>query len=214
MSSDLRPVRRDWLNDIVNDLSGEEWRELHAILSQRSFQLDIVGNLPVELVAIICAHLDIIDAYRCLFVSRTWHDLILQPIVQEAFLKQWYTASDPPLIGEQFLDEDDLFQLRIEHATRFKRATPYTTAVQSFRNDNAERFIGVNSQLTQSHYADGVLVYTMIDPSKQPSLRRDDILQVHDLRNGKVKKIKTPARETILTLTTTRNLIGYITFSG
>jgi len=214
MSAELHPVRRTWLNGIVNSLSGEEWRELHATLSRRSFQLDIIGNLPVELVALVFSYIDISNAARCLHVSKRWQDLILQPIVQETLLSQWYTPSDLPLLGAQNLSEEELFQLKIDHAARFKKAAPYKTCIQSFRNDNAERFIGVNSQLTQSHYSYGLLAFTMVDPKRQPSLRRDDILQIHDFRSGQARTIKTPARELILAITTTRCLIGYITFSG
>jgi len=214
MSAELHPVRRTWLNDIVASLSGEEWRELQAILSRRSFQLDIIGSLPVELVALVFSYIDISNAARCLYVSKRWQDLILQPIVQETLLSQWYTPSDLPLLGARDLSQEELFQLKIDHAARFKKAAPYKTCVQSWRNDNAERFIGVNSQLTQSHYSYGLLALTMMDPKRQPSLRRDDILQIHDLRSGQARTIKTPARELILAITTTRNLIGYITFSG
>ena len=94
MSAELHPVRRTWLNDIVASLSGEEWRELQAILSRRSFQLDIIGSLPVELVALVFSYIDISNAARCLYVSKRWQDLILQPIVQETLLSQWYTPSD------------------------------------------------------------------------------------------------------------------------
>jgi len=214
MSSELHPVRRTWLNDIVNSLSGEEWRELQLILNRRSFQLDIIGSFPVELVALVCSYIDISDAARCLHVSKRWRDLIVQPIVRETFINQWYTSSDLPLLGAQDLPQKELFRLKIDHAARFKKAAPYKICVQSFRNDNAERFIGVNSQLTHSHYSYGLLAFTMVDPKRQPSLRRDDILQIHDFRNGQAKTIKTPARELILALTTTQNLIGYITFSG
>jgi len=214
MSSELHPVRRTWLNDIVDSLSGEEWRELQALLNRRSFQLDIIGNLPVEIVALVCSYIDISDATRCLGVSKRWQDLIMQPIVQETFLNQWYNSFELPLVGARDLPSKELFKLRIDHAARFKKAAPYKTCTQSFRNDNAERFIGVNSQLTHSHYSHGLLAFTMVDPKRQPSLRRDDILQIHDFRNGEAKTIKTPARELILALTTTQNLIGYITFSG
>lgn len=214
MSAELYPVRRTWLNDVVNSLSSEEWRELQAILNRRSFQLDIIGNLPVELVALVFSYIDISNAVGCLYVSKRWQDLILQPIVQETLLSQWYNPSDLPLLEARDLSQEELFQLKIDHAARFKKAAPYRTCTRTWRNDNAERFIGQNSQLTQSHYSYGLLAFTMADPKRQPSLRRDDILQIHDLRSGQARTIKTPARELILAITTTRNLIGYITFSG
>jgi len=54
----------------------------------------------------------------------------------------------------------------------------------------------------------------MIDAQRQPSLRRDDILLMHDFRSGHVKSIRTPGRELVLAVTTTQFLIGYITLTG
>jgi hypothetical protein len=61
--------RRDALNDLVNELTPYEWRALHAITSTRSFQFDIIGQLPLELIAQIFRHLDPSAPYRLQIVS-------------------------------------------------------------------------------------------------------------------------------------------------
>ena len=39
------------LQDLTAELSTYEWRALHAATSSRTFQFDVIGSLPVELVA-------------------------------------------------------------------------------------------------------------------------------------------------------------------
>ena len=57
------------LEALVGELTPYEWRTLHAITSQRSFQSDIIGQLPLELVAHIFTHLDTSSPYRLQLVS-------------------------------------------------------------------------------------------------------------------------------------------------
>ena len=54
---------------LTHELSPYEWRQLHALLDARSFHLDIVGNLPPELVFHIFSHLDISTPFRLQSVS-------------------------------------------------------------------------------------------------------------------------------------------------
>jgi len=61
--------RRDALNALVGELTPYEWRALHAVTSARSFQFDIIGNLPVELVSQIFCYLDTTTPYRLQLVS-------------------------------------------------------------------------------------------------------------------------------------------------
>lgn len=51
--------RRAALQGIVKQLTPYEWRELYEELGRRSFQYDIVGNLPPEIVLGIFNYLPI-----------------------------------------------------------------------------------------------------------------------------------------------------------
>lgn len=62
--------RTEALEALTAELTPAEWRALRAKLNSRDFRLDIVGALPVELVASIFAHVDISAPYRLQRVRR------------------------------------------------------------------------------------------------------------------------------------------------
>ena len=57
------------LDALVAQLTPYEWRRLHAITSARSFNFDIVARLPLELLILVFAYLDISAPYRLQRVS-------------------------------------------------------------------------------------------------------------------------------------------------
>ncbi|KAF1947779.1 hypothetical protein EJ02DRAFT_472136 [Clathrospora elynae] len=85
--------RREALAALVNELTPYEWRALHAITSARSFQYDIIGQLPVELVAHIFIHLDTTAPYRLQIVSRRWNHVLRSLHVLKRSLNQWYDGT-------------------------------------------------------------------------------------------------------------------------
>jgi hypothetical protein len=56
-------ARQRALKALMRELSPHEWRTVQRIAAARSFQFDIVGRLPVELVAQVFAYLDISTPY-------------------------------------------------------------------------------------------------------------------------------------------------------
>lgn len=56
--------RRTALQALIQELTPHEWRFVHALTSTRTFQFDIVGQLPVELVSHIFSHLDTSTPWR------------------------------------------------------------------------------------------------------------------------------------------------------
>lgn len=59
-----KPSRQEALNALVEELDPYEWRTLQQTTASRSFQYDVIGQLPVEIVAQIFAHLDTSTPYR------------------------------------------------------------------------------------------------------------------------------------------------------
>jgi hypothetical protein len=49
---------------LAQELSPSEWRALASHLNARTFQFDLVGNLPVEVVATIFSYLDTSTPFR------------------------------------------------------------------------------------------------------------------------------------------------------
>lgn len=61
--------RQKALEALLNELTTYEWRSLHALTGARSFQFDIIGHLPIELVAHIFSYVDTSTPYRLQLVS-------------------------------------------------------------------------------------------------------------------------------------------------
>jgi hypothetical protein len=57
-------LRQEAIATLAQELNRHEWQALHNLLARRSFRFDIIGRLPVELVAHVFAYLDASDPYR------------------------------------------------------------------------------------------------------------------------------------------------------
>jgi hypothetical protein len=57
-------ARLQAIEALMQTLSPHEWRAVHSIVAARAFQFDIIGHLPVELVAQIFSYLDTSTPYR------------------------------------------------------------------------------------------------------------------------------------------------------
>jgi hypothetical protein len=87
--------REQALQALTQELSPYEWRFLHAITSTTSFQCDIIGKLPIELVSQIFQHLSTTSPYRYQTVSRRWNHTLRSLHILKASLAQWYLGALP-----------------------------------------------------------------------------------------------------------------------
>ncbi|KAJ6281180.1 hypothetical protein J3E71DRAFT_353748 [Bipolaris maydis] len=78
---------------LTAELTPHEWRYLHALTSSRSFQLDIVGHLPIELIAHVFTYLDPAAPYRYQVVSTRWRHILRDLVVLKAGLIAWYQGA-------------------------------------------------------------------------------------------------------------------------
>lgn len=83
--------REKALEALLQEIDPYEWRHVHAITSQRSFQTDIIGRLPIELVIHIFAYLDPSTPY---LLQR-----VCDPITPESLLVLIFIRS--PLDGNK-----------------------------------------------------------------------------------------------------------------
>ena len=82
--------RQHALARLPAELTPYEWRALHAATSSRSFHRDLIGCLPLELVAHVFSYLDPAAPYRWHTVSRRWHHVLRSPHVLKASLDAWH----------------------------------------------------------------------------------------------------------------------------
>lgn len=61
--------RQNFLDALVGEFTAYEWRAVQRRLNERTFQRDIIGRLPVELVAHIFAYLEASAPYALQRVS-------------------------------------------------------------------------------------------------------------------------------------------------
>jgi hypothetical protein len=64
-------ARRAALEALVNEVTPYEWRMLHSATT-KSFEFDIIGQLPIELVAHIFRYLDTTTPFRLQLVSISY----------------------------------------------------------------------------------------------------------------------------------------------
>ncbi|KAK8094124.1 hypothetical protein PG997_000809 [Apiospora hydei] len=65
-------------------LTTNEIRLLRGLLSQFTFQTDILSKLPVELVIAVVRHLQLRDIWSCLTVSKTWRSRLMSQDISRA----------------------------------------------------------------------------------------------------------------------------------
>ncbi|KAJ5400550.1 hypothetical protein N7465_011039 [Penicillium sp. CMV-2018d] len=79
--------RRAALNEILDNLSPHEVREVKSRFETMTFQCDLLGKLPLELVAMLVKYLDLADLVLLRRVSKRWHVLLSSPIVVTAAIR-------------------------------------------------------------------------------------------------------------------------------
>ncbi|KAI2625471.1 hypothetical protein GGS21DRAFT_530971 [Xylaria nigripes] len=73
-----------------NPLTREEHRYMKTLLS--CVHVDLIGELPLELVAFVAMHLELKDFVCCLRVSKTWRKLFLSDPVMTPYARQMWPA--------------------------------------------------------------------------------------------------------------------------
>jgi len=202
--------RREVLDTLVNELDPYEWRHVKSRLNERTFEFDIVGALPTELVASIFTYLDLDCLLLYRQVSWRWHGILSSPDVVRPSLAQWYSLKDPPLLAAQVLrlEKQDYLKLQTEHLLRFRSAKPYYHAVYDIQlsmdwgstygwRRRSFDFCGNN--------------IAWIDESGDP---HTNSVRLRNLSTGLERKIVGRGREQLLCLALTEEILAFTTFSG
>ncbi|KAK7514807.1 hypothetical protein IWZ03DRAFT_226085 [Phyllosticta citriasiana] len=197
-------ARRDALDAILGDLTSYEWRDMTNKLLRRSFHCDVVGSLPVELVALIFQHLPPNAPFLYQTVSRRWRDVLSSSHVISSTLAQWYSDADPKLQGEIQGPLQDVYGtqlLKAEHAWRFQQNKPCCS----------RRYTCSSSRRSYRDYNAACVGDKICWLDNRESGR---LLRLCNLRTGEMTAIAGEARESFLLCTLSRSIVAILAPRG
>ncbi|KAF2687300.1 hypothetical protein K458DRAFT_188896 [Lentithecium fluviatile CBS 122367] len=175
------------LEALTRELSPYEWRVLGSLLNSRTFQFDIVGTVPVEIVALIFSYLDITTAFRLQAVSKRWCTLLRSPAVWKRGLNAWF--------DDNFGNDYGLYAHKAQKIHRF-RTGKYAALVKLPTDGNP------SGLLNRTALVEDRFVYLS-------STERD--LIVRDLRTRGSWQTHGDAREKIIAVAASDQLVAYAT---
>ncbi|KAK8160524.1 hypothetical protein BKA80DRAFT_310796 [Phyllosticta citrichinensis] len=197
-------ARREALDAILGELTSYEWRETADKLLRRPFACDVVGSLPVEIVALIFLHLPLNATFLYQTVSRRWRDVLSSSHVILSTLAQWYSDPDPKLQGEiqgPLQDVHGTQLLKAEHAWRFHQNKPYcsrryfcSSPLRSYRDFNA------------ACVGDSICWLDQNDAGR--------LLHLCNLRTGETTAITGEAREQMSAFSLSKNIVAFLSRGG
>ncbi|KAJ9229715.1 hypothetical protein DTO169E5_8789 [Paecilomyces variotii] len=123
---DTKKARRTAYHGILDLLDLDEWREVKERAESKSLKRDILGSLPVELVARICQLLGLADIVALQSVSTRWHELLSSPVIYRTALRS-HGINGP---YDRFSDQE-MHSIFVRHAKRRLRlelGRPYSEA--------------------------------------------------------------------------------------
>ncbi|KAL6706606.1 hypothetical protein ACN47E_005362 [Coniothyrium glycines] len=192
-------ARRRALDLLTDELTPYEWRSLHSILSANHFEFDIVGHLPVELVAHVFGYLTTSTPYTLQLVSKRWAHVLRSVAVLQASLDQWF---DGPVPIQQARYEDCLKQAQRIHA---------------FRNGNIKNryWLGFarGEQPESLQLQDDLLIWSPTS-NLNDNLLYTRSVRALDLHNWKLRSFSGDAREKIWAFSASTDIIALATFAN
>ncbi|KAJ5096226.1 hypothetical protein NUU61_005582 [Penicillium alfredii] len=76
--------RRVAYHGILDQLRSDEWREVKHRIDPQTFQCDLLGKLPIEIVALVAEYMNLTDLILHQRVSKRWHRVLSSPLVYRA----------------------------------------------------------------------------------------------------------------------------------
>ncbi|EUC37125.1 hypothetical protein COCCADRAFT_33580 [Bipolaris zeicola 26-R-13] len=177
---------------LTAELTPHEWRYLHALTGSRSFKFDIIGRLPIELVAHIFTHLDPAAPYRFQIVSARWRHILQSPSVLTAGLNSWYQGTANP----KDFEHGTLRQCAARRIHRFRTGRPL--GIYKITSDN---------RIARPSLRGDYLAWLSGTPQTSP-IRVAHIFHLHD---WKVGQLAGEAREQLIDLVLSDQIVVLVT---
>ncbi|KAJ5580093.1 uncharacterized protein N7459_006078 [Penicillium hispanicum] len=179
---------------ILDQLRPDEWREVKYRTADKTFQCDLLGKLPLEIVALIAEHMDLADVVLLQRVSRRWQRVLSSPPVLGVAVRA-VSGKEVPVSG---------FTSAIKKRLRMERGQP-TAKVSlpsplSAVHDTLMNLRGVG-------YSDGI--YAWLEGSDG----RTSITLLH-LWSGRLTRLTTENREQLAELRISKQLVAAVSTRG
>lgn len=190
--------------NFIEILSQEERKELIDAASRKN---DLLPTLPPEILIIVFSHLPVQDSWTFQRVNRRWRDALSSEQLLRTALLRWNTH-DPSDSGRPLSDiANDLVRHRILHQQSLKFGKPFSIA--EF-DDTGTGLQGPQPQL--SHRKLDLKGKNIGYISSKPG--EGEAVIFRDLGSGSVHTYHGEARERIITLALSTELLAFVTFDG
>ncbi|KAJ5605033.1 hypothetical protein N7510_010187 [Penicillium lagena] len=190
-----KQARQAVYGGILDQLVLDEWREVRSRINPQIFQRDLVGTLPLEIVALIVEYWELVDVVRFRRVSKRWQEVLSSSTVCRA--AYWAcTGTDVSSVHSSW----QLTKL-LEKRIRQERGLPIIVA-------EFERALAI-SPTVQSRlvFNDGVLVW----PEEKTEYTS---IAIMNLWTCKHDRLMTENRDRLLETRVSKGFLAAITMRG
>ncbi|KAI9373969.1 hypothetical protein BJX61DRAFT_352443 [Aspergillus egyptiacus] len=186
-------ARRAAYHQIIDQLGPHEWRDAKKRINGRSFQKDILGELPLELSVAIVQYLTLRELHLLRRVSRRWSNVLSSELVCNAVFRQ-YTGG-PLKVGDEY---KSTFARYSKHRYLLEQGTPLTRAQLSLP-------LEPGPAISNLDYSNGRYAWT---------IDHDTTIITYDLRSQRTQRFCTPNRERFEKIRLSESVLAAITTRG
>ena len=91
-----------------------------------TFHCDLVGQLPVEITAMILQYLPLHQVFQAQRVSRKWRIILSSAQMVDNLLHAWYPGPSAPLSIPDHLSESAVASIKAEHVDAYRTGNPFS----------------------------------------------------------------------------------------
>ena len=190
--------QRQALSGLFKKLSLEQIRESFDLLNPINFKYDIIGNLPIEINAMILQQLQIQQLFQAQRVSRKWKWILSLPEILDPPLQQWDSMVETSLRIPEGLTPQAIRSLKAEHINAYRTGLPFSMMVYKLGPE-------YNPKRVHVAYIDGIVAW--IDTTQR-------MVVVLLLETGAKYSYVSPNRELMTCITLSSSMVAVITLSG
>lgn len=188
---------------ILPRLTSNEIRQVQGYVSQKDFRLDIVAQVPPEIIPSIFRHLSIDAIFRAMTVSRRWKALLSSPGTISLILHHWYTND----IEFPVPSASESTAIIAEQVDAFQTGTPFDMEELQWDITMYNRFDCLRLCSERIAYCGGRLALVN-------QLASGVKVHLNNLQNGEKLIFTPPNREKVSRIVLSNTLLVYSTFNG